>query len=326
MIDSTDAAMRRPFAIASPPAQRLSDLVTAFVSLQYRQCASGSSLYNEVVSHIHAMCACLDEAIADGIAESTLRATVAPARELHGESPLIWRMMNWPRGYPGDFETLDLLLKDAGQSAAASVADCCERYARNSSVAYQHRNKIAAQAERIRWACKTSATPNLLVIAAGAGQDIVAAADDLRRAKATVVVNDIDSDAIDECRARLLTIADSVTCVAGNALTRTKEFATRAPYDLVMCGGLLDYLPDRQAKRLLTKLYAAVAPGGRLYCSNMATGNPYRSWLEYFGNWVLIERSEDEIRSLCEVVGPHARVDIVRDPTGLALIVDIWRA
>jgi SAM-dependent methyltransferase len=271
------------------------------------------------------MCASLDEAVAAGVATSTLRDIVAPARKLHNESVLIWRMTEWPRGYPGDFETLDLLLNGARESAAASVVGCCELYARNSSVAYQHRNKIAAQTERIRWACRMSGAPKLLIIAAGAGQDIVAAADDVGRAMVSVVVNDIDSDAIDECRSRLTAIAGNVSYIAGNALTLTKEFAARGPYDLVMCGGLLDYLPRRHAKRLLAKLYAAVASGGRLYCSNMATGNPYRSWLEYFGNWVLIERSEDEIVDLCGSLGSDARIEINRDATGLALIVDIWR-
>jgi hypothetical protein len=142
-IHGADVTAGLPPSVVSALQQRLSTLVDAFVALQYRKCRSGASLYNEVVAHIHAMYACLDETVADGIATSTLRDIVASARELHGESPLIWRMMNWPRGCPGDFETLDLLLKDAGQSAATSVAACCELYARNSAVAHQHCNKIS---------------------------------------------------------------------------------------------------------------------------------------------------------------------------------------
>jgi extracellular factor (EF) 3-hydroxypalmitic acid methyl ester biosynthesis protein len=66
-----------------------------------------------------------------------------------------------------------------------------------------------------------------------------------------------------------------------------------------------------------------LAPGGRLLLSNIATGNPFRPWLEYLAEWRLIERSEGDLRRLLADAGfPPDRIQIERDTTQLTLMVD----
>ena len=56
----------------------------------------------------------------------------------------------------------------------------------------------------------------------------------------------------------------------------------------------------------------------------MAAGNPYRPLIEYFGNWNLIERTEEDIYRYCENAGvSRGNVTIRRDETGLALLVEV---
>jgi hypothetical protein len=53
--------------------------------------------------------------------------------------------------------------------------------------------------------------------------------------------------------------------------------------------------------------------------TNIAAGNPFRSWLETMGNWRLIERSEEEMKTLLSLTGLDER-ELSLDPTGLAWV------
>ena len=78
------------------------------------------------------------------------------------------------------------------------------------------------------------------------------------------------------------------------------------------------------ATLLIQLAVRALAPGGTFYFTNIAAGNPYRPLIEYFGNWKLIERSEEDIYRYCANAGvSRGNITIRRDETGLALLVEI---
>ena len=75
---------------------------------------------------------------------------------------------------------------------------------------------------------------------------------------------------------------------------------------------------------LIQMAFRALSEGGVYFFTNIATGNPYRTLIEYFGNWRLIERSEEDIYRLCAAAGVgRTNVSIRRDETGLALLIEI---
>jgi len=84
---------------------------------------------------------------------------------------------------------------------------------------------------------------------------------------------------------------------------------------------------DSRAATLLIRLgYRSLAPGGAFYFTNIAKGNPYRTLIEYFGDWKLIERTEDDILRDCAAAGiDRENVAIRRDETGLALLIEVTR-
>ena len=90
-------------------------------------------------------------------------------------------------------------------------------------------------------------------------------------------------------------------------------------------GGLFDYLPDRHATYLIETVYhGLLAEGATFYFTNIARNNPYRSLIEHLGEWILIERSEDDIRALCrDARVPEEAVRTRRDETGLAVLVEV---
>jgi len=55
-----------------------------------------------------------------------------------------------------------------------------------------------------------------------------------------------------------------------------------------------------------------------------ARGNPYRPLIEYFADWKLIERTEEEIIDYCVRAGVQRDViRVTRESTGLTLIIEI---
>jgi hypothetical protein len=65
--------------------------------------------------------------------------------------------------------------------------------------------------------------------------------------------------------------------------------------------GLLDYLPQRRARRLIADLVEQLRPGGLLMVANMRKWAGSIMWpLEYLADWSLIYRTENEMRALAE--------------------------
>lgn len=94
------------------------------------------------------------------------------------------------------------------------------------------------------------------------------------------------------------------------------------PFDLVVAGGLFDYLPDQVIKRVLQQARERLlTPSGQVLFTNIAIENPFRLWIECLADWHLIHRSADDLKRLCADAGYGTdEVSVEADATGLALI------
>jgi len=102
--------------------------------------------------------------------------------------------------------------------------------------------------------------------------------------------------------------------------------ASGVRFDLVLAGGFFDYLPERHATYLIEHAYALLEPGGTFFFTNIGNGNPYRVLIEYFGDWFLLERSEEDLLRLCDLAGiPRKNIALRREETGLAIIVEVGK-
>jgi extracellular factor (EF) 3-hydroxypalmitic acid methyl ester biosynthesis protein len=101
-----------------------------------------------------------------------------------------------------------------------------------------------------------------------------------------------------------------------------------ASFDLVVAGGLFDYLPDRAFVFLLRVIFRdLLAPGGVLLFTNIAAGSPARTLMEYAANWTLLERFEGGIVELAGEAGiPSSCLRVTREATGLTLIARVVRS
>ncbi|MGE0816556.1 MAG: class I SAM-dependent methyltransferase [Vicinamibacterales bacterium] len=260
-----------------------------------------------------------------------IRDAVGAARAVYAQSPFIRRLQEWPRGYPGDFETVEYILEQRNRATPGTLAYYLEQYALDSPIAQQHRNKVALQAQTLLDAVadaeEEGRAARILVLACGSGADVALVQRSLVRRDVQIVLLDQDHDALAFAMARLGALRDRVAPVGRNVLKGLGSVRDLGPYDLVLAGGLFDYLPDAVAVSLLRYVHdRLLAPGGRMFFTNIAEDDPYRLWIECLGNWNLIHRSAADVSRLAARAGfVDAATEVGRDRTGLALIVSCQR-
>jgi len=102
------------------------------------------------------------------------------------------------------------------------------------------------------------------------------------------------------------------------ALGKTNQ--TIGAKDMIYSAGLFDYLEPRLFCRLVNKCHEHLKPGGSLLIGNFA---PYSDILlmSHIAHWVLLYRTEDELRELFKNTNFGTDVSILSEPEGINLFV-----
>jgi extracellular factor (EF) 3-hydroxypalmitic acid methyl ester biosynthesis protein len=137
---------------------------------------------------------------------------------------------------------------------------------------------------------------------------------------------DSDPNALAYSKSTLGAAADRCEFVAGFVPRVLRRVRAAGPFNVILAGGLFDYLSDRFIHRTLHDAWhELLAPGGVILFTNIARGNPFRVWLEYLANWQLIERSEQDVARLCRDSAVPVPPVLTREATGLAIVATIRR-
>jgi hypothetical protein len=279
--------------------------------------------FHQVVAWIHGLCAAVADWQSKGMAKEDIRTLLDDARSLHATSPFIAHLQTWPRGYPGDFEAIDCILNATNRAVPGTLGYHLEQYALTSAIAQQHRNKVQRQARLILDTVvqRLDSETRILSIACGASPDLCEFQSILAQYPCEFVLLDADADALEASRTRLHALSDRITLIHRNVFQRLASLRRVGPFDLVLAGGLFDYLPDRQAEFLArTIVDQLLKPHGAFFFTNIAQGNPFRYWIDFLANWTLIERSEDEVRGLLTHVISPVATTVEQDSSGLTLL------
>jgi SAM-dependent methyltransferase len=305
---------------------KLRHLAAAFADLEAVD--TDDRRYHDALGLMHGICAAILECEAAGATRGEIVDVLSEVRAIHARSPFVRRLQEWPRGYPGDFETVEYICRGENRAPIGTLAHTCEQYALSRSIAQQHRNKIHHQSMRVLHTMFAKPqTSRVLSLACGGSADLRRVAPFIEKVAGEIYLNDADPAALDYSRKMLQPIASHCRFIAGNALRVARRLEREPDFDLVIAGGLFDYLTPKHAVYLLDTIYhRLLGEGGTLFFTNIAAGNPYRPLIEYFGDWFLIERSEHDVRDYCESANiPLENVSIVREETGLAFLVEITR-
>jgi extracellular factor (EF) 3-hydroxypalmitic acid methyl ester biosynthesis protein len=108
----------------------------------------------------------------------------------------------------------------------------------------------------------------------------------------------------------------------------TKQLKSKwGQFDFIYSMGLFDYLTPPVATAILKKLYSLLKPGGELIVGNFHVSNPTRYYMEYWLDWVIYYRTEEDFLNLFRESeeNSNAKVDLRFDKTGIQMFLHITR-
>ena len=299
-----------------PPASVFEELEIRAATLKPDDAAASSTFFRDFEAHVRALEDTLDrDAIVSGLPRT---------RALAAGSPLVRRAQEWPRGYPGDFETIAHILSAENRAKPHTVGFRVEELFLHSDICRQHREKVERQASLVAQCLAQHASPRILSIGCGTSEDLRRNLPALRDTRAALTLLDADTDALHASRTALAPVAQQVTSLSGHVGRVVQALADT--YHLVLIGGVCDYLHDRTITRVLTALRPRVHSGGVLFFTNIDRNNPFRIFMEYLSDWFLIERDEADIRRLVGLGGWSLdTLHLEKDGTGLTHLAALTR-
>jgi SAM-dependent methyltransferase len=320
------ATLPQPVAPVSPQAaavHRLTRDCERLLAIEPCQPGRTLDLLHQTVVAMHSIATAIIACEDAGLTRLEMLPVLEPVRALHARAPFVHRLQTWPRGYPGDFETVEWLCDARNRAEPGTVPWAIEQCSLQSPLAQQHRNKVGLQARAILKTLVAKPAARIASIGCGGCRDLSMVQDYVPAGHGQFVLVDADAAALAFARDRLELLDGRCTFVNGRVPRVLTKLRAGGGFDLVVAGGLFDYLPDRWAIATLAAVRQMLAPGGRLFLSNIASGNPFRPWIEYLADWWLIERHEPDMLRLLEQAGfDPARATVSRDSSGLALLVD----
>lgn len=261
-------------------------------------------------------------------------------RQLHPQllcSPFAFRTYQKPLGYAGDYEMVNMILRDPleGSSLFSKIINS---WFLSQRPAEAHRNRISyltqlllreshrvAQNGRIAKIFNLGCGPagevqNFLIQDAVCNQTSFVLLDfnDETLKHTTKVLQDLKIKLARETKIEV--IKRSVHQVLKD---EKKSGARQQKYDLVYCAGVFDYLSDRICKRLMDIFYDMLEPGGVLVATNVDASNPSRNGMEYLLDWHLVYRNPTQLRALIPDQAPLGHSSVKSDETGVNIYVEI---
>ena len=261
-------------------------------------------------------------------------------RELHPIvlcSPFLYRTYTKPLGYAGDYEMVNMMLRNPyeGSSAFAKLLNFALL---NTEPVVAHRNRIDYLIDKLRSECVRRVNrgkTRVFNLACGPAMEVQRFLRECEESDlAEIDLLDFNNETLEYTRERI-----QEARMAGGRETQVRYFqrsvhqllraATQGGeeeftnYDVVYCAGLFDYLSQRVCKRLVELFCTMVRPGGIVIVTNVATSNPRKAWMEYVMEWNLIYRDESDMQDLVPDGLNLKGTQVRADSTGVNLFLEI---
>jgi extracellular factor (EF) 3-hydroxypalmitic acid methyl ester biosynthesis protein len=142
---------------------------------------------------------------------------------------------------------------------------------------------------------------------------------------------DQDTSALDEAAKLITTIqgrfdtkinADFLNESVRTMLTSRELKEKLGEFDYIYSMGLFDYLLPPVASKVLDRLFGLLKADGEMAIGNFHVSNPSKYYMEYWLDWVLYYRTEEEFIGL---LGDTAskEVDITFDDSGVQMFMHV---
>lgn len=254
-------------------------------------------------------------------------------------SPFLARTNIRPRGYAGDSAMMRYLYENVylGESTFGKLM---HKHPIESAAAQAVRNRRRLIADTLATARRNRGDGarsrlRFMSVACGPAQevtDLFVTAEDCNAYECVLL--DQDDEALSEARQSIAAVEqragrqvharfvrDSV-----RTMLRTHDLTTTfGRFDVLYSMGLFDYLTAPVAKAVLGKLYQLLEPGGWMIVGNFHVGNPTRCYMDYWMDWTLIYRTEEEFLALAHDL-PGAKCSLSFEETKAQMFLTVRKA
>ncbi|MCP4218919.1 MAG: cyclic nucleotide-binding domain-containing protein [bacterium] len=214
------------------------------------------------------------------------------------------RFYSKPRGYAGDYLTLENIYKDKAEGVGrlGALLDRCFLELSATRAVKDRRHLMAREIKKMT---VQNETLKLTCMASGPATEVFDVFDTLDKpSKLKCTLIDIDYQALGfvSDKAQEKGLRKQVTPVNGNLvyLALGRQKIELQPQDLIYSIGLIDYLADKFVVKLLNFVYGHLTPGGKVILGNFHPRNPDRAFMNHIFNWQLIHRTEADMDRLYE--------------------------
>lgn len=262
-------------------------------------------------------------------------------RDLHPlllQAPFINRTVTKPLGYAGDFEIVNMMVRNQ-REGPNTYSQLIHKFYVSSRTCQAHRNRIQIVSRRLAEIAKDSVPGEkvrILNIGCGPAHEIL----DLIQREAlshllVIELLDFNKETLEAtcqsvdaftrgCRdnPEFKYVHESVHNLLKNA-ARPEARKKEAVYDFIYCAGLFDYLSDRVCSRLLSLFERWVKTGGLILATNVHPSSEYRGVMEHILDWYLIYRDEIQMGQL---VSAEFEKRVYTDDTGMNVFLEVRTA
>ncbi len=254
-------------------------------------------------------------------------------------SPFVYRTFHKPLGYAGDYEMVNMMLRDPleGSSLFAKIVNL---WFLDAPPCEAHRNrikhlvkKLGEETERVT---REGRSARVLDMACGPAKEV----------QEFLIQNDLS----EKVQFELLDFNDETLEFTGKTLEDIKSRYRRGTpikmvkrsvnhilketfkgpvgpseggYDFIYCAGLFDYLADRICKKLMDYFYGLLAPGGLLLATNVTPSNPCRNIMESLLEWHLVYRDSAQMANLKPEDAPEGSYEVKSEATGVNVFLEV---
>ncbi|NIR47132.1 methyltransferase domain-containing protein, partial [candidate division KSB1 bacterium] len=255
-------------------------------------------------------------------ASQALRSKIKDFAKLVDQSPFMSRCLRKPQGYAGDYQMMNYMYDNQVFDSQTNMGKLLNYYLFSNPASNAVRNRAKIIQGLIQQRASVQTELAITSIACGPSREVTGTLEFLKDNTNIVwTLLDQDNDALANAR-KNIPKDQRLTLNFVNAGVRDllKKSIDLGQQDILYSLGLFDYLEDKIAITLISRLYAFLKPGGLMLIGNFDTRNPSRALMEGLMEWFLIHRTEEEMLELGKQGAPDGRHSVIAEPEGINLI------
>ena len=257
-------------------------------------------------------------------------------------SPFAYRAYHKPLGYAGDYEMVNMIVRDPHEGASL-FAKMVNLWFLSQWPSKAHRNRLAyltdrLQSETLRVTGTDRRPARIFDFACGPAVEVQRFLRDYPLSEqAELTLTDFNQETIEHTSKAFDAIKRQfgrktpVQLQKKSVLQMLREGqkpvvkgdGRKNEYDFVYCTGLFDYLSDHTCKQLMDIFYDRLAPNGLLVITNVDDYKPFRHMLEFVLDWHLIYRDAKRTTTLIPERVPADARRVTKDSTGVNVFVEV---